>query len=154
LTEADGRWPVGAPTALRFIVVGLAATVTYAVCAIALNRSLGELGAVKIHLIAFAVSLLVSYLGHHQFTFSLRGRHEFYLPRFVFVTACLLLASTAMTYVCDRVLRFDATAIAVGVSIFYPIASYLANLLWTFRADPGAGRDASGGDSRRGGARS
>lgn len=143
-----------APITLRFIVVGLAATATYAACAITLNRSLAEWGAVTIHVIAFAVSLVVSYLGHHQFTFGLRGRHKFYLPRFVFVTACLLLASTAMTYVCDRVLQLDGTAIAVGVSIFYPVASYLANLLWTFRADPSAGRRAAGRDSRHRGARS
>ncbi len=118
---------------LRFVVTGVAATATYlALTVLLMARPLG-LEPVVASAVASLVSILVSYAGHHRYTFERRGRHDFYFPRFAAVTAALFALSTAAMYVFTRVVPADPDVVATAIALAYPPASYLLNLLWVFR---------------------
>ena len=78
----------------RFAVVGLVATGVYFGITAGLGSRVVGMEPVTASTLGFLVSVLVSYLGHHRFTFRVSGRHGFYLPRFLFVTLSLFFLST------------------------------------------------------------
>src|SRR4051794_33508056 len=74
----------------RFGLVGLAATASYLVTAIALPlQSWSPIDPTEAALMASIISVTVSYFGHHRITFRQLGDHGFFLPRFVFVSVML-----------------------------------------------------------------
>jgi len=119
-------------TLVRFGAVGVAATLTYFMITVVLGRPAIGLEPVAANTIGVAVSLVVSYLGHHSFTFQLRGDHDIYFPRFMIVTAALFALSTAAMAIGRYTLGLDHTTVTGAIAVGYPVASYLLNLLWTF----------------------
>jgi putative flippase GtrA len=120
------------PELLRFGAVGITSTVTYfAVTAIAGNAPF-LLDPVLANVLGFCVSILVSYLGHHAFTFKIKGTHGVYAPRFLASTAMLFVLATGMMAALRYWLQLDHTLSTAAVAVTYPIASYALNALWAF----------------------
>jgi len=118
---------------LRFIVTGIVATATYFATTLLLMAQPFGVEPVIASVLAFATSILVSYAGHHRYTFERSGRHGFYFPRFVAVTTVLFVLSTLGMYVFTRVIHTDPVYVTIAITAAYPIASYLLNLFWVFR---------------------
>ena len=121
---------------LRFGAVGAVATLSY--------LAIATLGAIAFrlrpdlnNLLAWSVSVIVSYLGHNHYTFQVGGGHQRYLPRFLFASAALGLASVVLTHVGAGTFGLSAFAIAFIVSLAYPVMSLLINMLWVFVGKPG-----------------
>jgi putative flippase GtrA len=118
---------------LRFILIGIGATATYFGITVLLISSPIQLEPVLASAIASTVSILVSYIGHHRYTFNRQGRHDFHFPRFIAVTTFLFLSSTMAMYVYSHVVPTEPLYVASAIAVAYPIASYLLNLLWVFK---------------------
>jgi putative flippase GtrA len=116
----------------RFGAVGLAATVGYFAITAGLGHMRVGFDPIVAHVLGISASLLVSYWGHHRFTFRADGAHAFYLPRFLLVTGFLFLLSTAAMAFGRYGLALDHTLVTAGIAVGYPLASYLLNALWTF----------------------
>lgn len=114
----------------KFNIVGLLATGSYFVAGMALAYAL-TLSALSVHLIAFAVSLAVSYCGHTWFTFGVSGTR--YLMRFAIVTGLLFVASTGLTVGLARIFALPNTWLVVIVTVTYPVLSFVIHSLWTFK---------------------
>jgi len=121
-----------AARAFRFGVVGIAATVAYLGLVNLLAVPVGPLTPFHAHLVALCISISVSYLGHHAFTFARKGRHRVYFSRFAAITALLFVLSSVLAYVCDAMLHLSAAVISLTITVLYPAASYLLHTLWTF----------------------
>jgi putative flippase GtrA len=126
-----GTWP-DIKLLGRFGAVGLIATVSYFAITAGLGHSAIGFDPVVAHVLGTSASLLVSYAGHHRFTFRADGAHAFYLPRFLLVTGILFLLSTAAMAFGRYGLGLDHTLVTAGIAVGYPIMSYLLNALWTF----------------------
>ncbi|WP_448203921.1 GtrA family protein [Azospirillum sp. sgz302134] len=120
--------------ALRFALVGVAATATYYIVTVGLSDGWTgvRLPASVANLIGFAVSLALSYVGHHRFTFGKTSRHDHYLPRFVAVSLTLAALSTGAVHLMTGLFGVPAAVSAGIVALCYPPASYALNTLWAF----------------------
>lgn len=118
--------------AIRFGVVGLTATAAYLALVNLLAVPVGPLAPFPAHLVALSSATVLSYAGHHSFTFRRKGGHGLYLSRFTLVTAGLFLFTSAVAFACDRWGHYPASVISVVVAILYPATSYLVHCLWTF----------------------
>lgn len=118
---------------LRFALVGVAATATYFAVAMLLIGSRAGFDPVLASALASGTATLVSYAGHHRYTFVRKGRHRFYFPRFVAITGALFLLSTMAMYVFTHMIPIDPRYVAGAITVSYPIASYVLNFLWVFK---------------------
>ncbi len=118
---------------LRFALVGVAATATYFAVALLLIGSRASFDPVLASALASGTAILVSYAGHHRYTFARKGRHGFYFPRFVAITGALFVLSTVAMYVFTRMFPMDPRYVAGAITLCYPIASYVLNFLWVFK---------------------
>ena len=121
--------------AVRFGIVGISATLTYLVLANLLAVPLGPMTAFHAHVAAICCSILVSYTGHHAFTFARKGRHGFYFGRFAAITALLFVLTSALAYAMDADLHLPALVISIAVTVLYMAASFVLHSLWTFVAE-------------------
>ena len=55
------------------------------------------------------------------------------LPRFLFVTLSLFFLSTLGMGASRHLWHLDHTLVSAGIAMYYPVANYLLNCLWTFR---------------------
>lgn len=115
-------------------MVGIAATATYLVATLLLLSPSLRVEPVLASALASGISTLVSYAGHHSYTFERTGDHGFYFPRFIAVTVSLFLLSTMGMYFFTHVIPTDPSYVAIAITVTYPVASYLLNLLWVFKA--------------------
>lgn len=117
----------------RFNIVGILATGSYFLIGMVLSAST-ELGPLPIHLAAFLISVVVSYLGHAYFTFNLSGMR--YVIRFVSITILLFAASTILTVVMSETFKLSELWTVTAVTVTYPLLSFLLHAFWTFREPP------------------
>ena len=117
---------------VRFGIVGIAATATYLAVAILLP-AIGAASPATAALVASGVSVFVSYFGHHTFTFARKGRHDFYLPRFLLQWMVLTGAASLGTYVLTDILAMNYRLAAVLVALAYAASSFVANNIGVFR---------------------
>lgn len=125
---AAGFGGLGA-TAVRFGAVGLSATVIYFVLGWCLNRA--GLVIEWASLMALGITLFYSYWAQKRFTFAVTGRHRRFGPRFAVATAVLVAGSQLVVWALDEAGLPPAQAL-LGVSVFYPVASFLIHTFWTF----------------------
>lgn len=118
---------------VRFAAVGIVTTALYFAITAGLGGARVGLEPITASTIGFIVSIAASYVGHHRFTFRADGQHGWYLPRFLFVMLSLFALSTLAMAVCRHVLELDHLTVSAGISVAFPVASYLLNWLWTFR---------------------
>jgi putative flippase GtrA len=124
---------------IRFGLVGGLATLTYLAVSIGAVKLL-ELRPSIASIIAIACGFVVSYVGHHQFTFRLTGRHHVHLPRFgVMQTTIFVVVGGLSTYLLEKQVA-DPTVVSVMVAIAWPMISFVVAQLWVFK------RGASGTD--------
>jgi putative flippase GtrA len=114
-------------------VTGIVATATYFAAALLLMAPPMRLEPVMASALASAISIAVSYAGHHSYTFERNGHHGVYLPRFIAVTVSLFLLSTLGMYVFTRAIPTDPFVVTIAITALYPVASYLLNLMWVFK---------------------
>lgn len=122
----------GAARLFRFGIVGVAATIVYFTVATLLGRPPIDMDPVKANAVGVAASLLISYIGHHRFTFRVSGDHGYYLTRFLIMTTLLFILSSGIMALLRYVWKIDHTVATAGIAVGYPIVSYILNLAWTF----------------------
>lgn len=115
---------------IRFGVVGVIATTTYFLMGQGLNYTT-TLNALQIHVVAFAVSIIISYLGHAHFTFGISGRQP--MIRFVVISVVLFCASSGLTVMLSDRLGISNAWIVTVITIVYPVCSFLLHRFWTFK---------------------
>ena len=120
-----------APRGARFAAVGAFATLTYLAVA-SFGAVVMALTPMVNNVLAWTISIAVSYFGHNYFTFQAGGNHMRYMPRYLVVTAFLFIATALLTHIGETVLELSPLTIAVVVSLAYPVLSVLMNMIWTF----------------------
>lgn len=118
---------------LRFNLVGWAATGAYLGIGLALGLQ-ANADPMTVHLIAFPVSIVVSFLGHAYFTFRRSGVH--YIFRFAATTLVLFLVSSAVTYLLTESYEASSALTVTVVTFGYPILSFILHAAWTFAPSP------------------
>lgn len=118
---------------LRFGLVGIAATAAYLGLGLLLIET-GFLPLVIGNALAFTAAVLVSYLGHHRFTFRADGEHGFHFPRFVAITVTLFLASNMLLLAAVERFALRPVVGMLLVAVLYPLASFALHNAWTFPA--------------------
>lgn len=74
--------------------------------------------------IAFSIAIAFSYLGHHQFSFGVSGRHHVYGLRFILVSAILVAATFLLTSALHLINGLDHRLIVAIVAASYAATSY------------------------------
>ena len=120
--------------AFRFGVVGVIAAGVYLAVFNLVAAPIGPLPGFAANLAALSVSILVSYFGHHAYTFRLAGEHVFHFTKFAIVTAILIVLSTVVAYLCDRYGHYPPYVTSLVIVVLYPCLSYVTHCLWTFGA--------------------
>lgn len=116
----------------RFIAVGLGCTALYFV--VAFGLLFAQINVVAAHVVAYLVSLAVSYGAQKIVTFRIRGQHRAAAPRFLMATALITALQFLAVIGLNRLGADDRVTIAAS-GAFYVAASFLVHALWTF-ADP------------------
>ena len=115
---------------IRFGVVGVAATATYFCTGFGLSH-FSTFSALQIHLSAFVVSVVVSYVGHAYFTFGVSGKKP--MLRFAGITGILFGASSLLTVILTELFAVSRFWNVVVITITYPVCSFLLHRFWTFK---------------------
>ena len=122
---------------MRFGIIGVCATGVYYVTALLGLRA--QLTVEISHVLAFAVSIVVSYLGQKMFTFRVRGEHRRSAWRFAIATG--VIAGTQFLVVLGlQKLALDPAVLFAISSVYYPIASFFVHSFWTFRSKSGVAK--------------
>ena len=114
----------------RFGLIGVLATAVHMTVALVLNVGLG-VAPQAANLAAFATAFVVSFLGHHSFSFRSTQRRSRTLPRFVVAAGSGYLASAALLAQLEATSLPTATSLIVSAGVI-PAVSYLVNKYWVF----------------------
>ncbi|ADZ68892.1 GtrA family protein [Polymorphum gilvum] len=126
-------------TAGRFVVVGLIATATHAGVALALLW-LGVLPAFPANVIAFLVAFLVSFTGHHVWSFPGTGDAARRMRRFFLLAlAGFLVNSGALAAWLEWTPWPDSLGILVAIAVV-PAVTFLGARLWAFAGSAPSGQ--------------
>jgi len=117
--------------ALRFGVVGIAATLGYLAIAAGLEY-LTDLPAPLINAIGLGASLLLSYVGHYYFTFAARSSHVEKGTLFALTTVAIVASAMAVQWLVQQA-STSPYASYLAVTLWYPLASFVGHNLVTFR---------------------
>jgi putative flippase GtrA len=82
---------------------------------------------------SFVVAFWVSYFGHNYFTYRKKGRHARYWPRFAIGALGVFAFMTGVTAFAENILELDPRLVVAGTAVLYPVVSFVASQLWTFR---------------------
>lgn len=115
---------------VRFGIVGISATITYFCTGMALSY-LTALHPLVVHVLAFLISLAVSYLGHAHFTFGVAGTR--YVIRYAIITGVLFAASSLLTVIQTQIFSLSSSLNVTIITFIYPIFSFLLHRFWTFK---------------------
>lgn len=118
--------------ALRFLVVGAAATVLQYAILIALVRSAG-VNAVVASTLGFAVSMWLNYVLNRRYTFASDRPHAQALPRFIATALCGLALNAVGMYVLVSLLRLNYLLAQVIVTVVVTVWNFAINRWWSFR---------------------
>lgn len=108
-----------------FGLVGLLATLTYALCALLFER-LG-MGAVAASFLAYLAGMALSYSGHRRLTFASSRPHAEAIPRFIAVNMFGLGVSLALPWLLTVRLGLPSIVAVMAASILVPMASYIGH---------------------------
>ncbi len=125
----DGAWSLRLS---RFLLIGGASTVLYAVLALALSNVEG-VGVTGASILAFGIAAVFSYVGHKYITFVSGGDHRFELPRFLVLTLLGLVVVSLLPAILCGVLDLPAAVPIVLACVFIPAVNYVVLGLWVFR---------------------
>lgn len=125
------RNPFGLLT--RFALVGVAATILYAVLALAFGRLLDSHAGAWTSLLAYGVAAVFSYLAHRAFTFASDGDRAAEIPRFIVVTATGAAISFAVPAVVQTGFGLPLAVAVLLVCLVIPLINFLVLDRWVFR---------------------
>ena len=118
---------------VKFGIVGVSATATHVVIALWLVEGAG-IAPCWGNLAACSIALFVTYIGNHQWTFAVEGRHGHTLPRFLLVaTLGLGLNQGTVVLVVDG-LGWDYRIALALVVTAVPAITFTLNRGWALRA--------------------
>lgn len=124
------------PKAGRFIVVGIAGTLTYCVVTLVLSSPWMAWPMAVASVAGFVVSLVVSYAGHAKFTFAVRDdRHGRFGPRFLCASVGLAVLCSGLAQALVSGLGLNPAVVTGLIAVMYPGASFLMHSIWSF-AEP------------------
>ena len=116
----------------RFVLIGLASTVLYAVLAFVFAGTEG-LGATGASVLAFALAAVFSYAGHKYVTFVSDGAHRLELPRFLVLSASGLAVAIALPGLLTEMLGMPAAIPILLTCLIVPVVNYVVLGRWVFR---------------------
>lgn len=125
-------WPEIGHQGSRFIVVGIAATLTHFLTAVFLIDGLGLPSAAAANALGVVAGSSVSYAGNYFWTFRRGGSHLVRLPKFIvsYMTV-FVLSSLAMLLIAD--LGGIAYLLPlIAVVTVTPVVTFLLNRYWVF----------------------
>ncbi|RUW34111.1 MULTISPECIES: GtrA family protein [unclassified Mesorhizobium] len=117
----------------RFAVIGGAATLVYALCALLLSGGGRALSATSASVIAYVIAGVFSYAGHKYFTFVSAGAHRFELPRFLLLNAMGLAIAAALPGLLTGRLGMPAAVPVLLTCVAVPLVNYIMLGRWVFR---------------------
>lgn len=127
---------------LGFALVGLSATGVHVAVGLILVWS-GLFGAFFANVLAFSVAFMVSYFGHHRFSFRSTAQHRSAMPRFLAVAAFGLALNQAIVFGMVDLghLRYELALVVIVGTV--PAVTYVLSRIWAFAGstparEPGA----------------
>lgn len=118
---------------LRFALVGVSATLLYAVLAILFDQLAGHIMSQSaLSLAAFALSAVYSYCAHKFITFSSSGSYRIEVPRFTAVTATGASVSLILPVLAENWLELPMYVTVAAVCILIPMVNFVALNFWVF----------------------
>ena len=82
--------------------------------------------------LSFGISLTLSYVGHHRFTYGKEGEHIVYIPRFATTTVILLIVSNVAAYVLIDRGAHNYLIASAAIAVIYPVGSLMLNTFFVF----------------------
>ena len=116
---------------IRFGLVGIAATLVYAMVSAVANERLA-MTPVLASIIGQTASMGVSYFGHSLFSFRVKTNHQTYLWRFLIIAALTFALNGAVTWLIADILKLSPRVAIATVTILIPIVNYIFNRFWVF----------------------
>jgi putative flippase GtrA len=116
----------------RFVLIGIASTVLYAVLAFVFAPMEG-LDATGASVLAFAFAAAFSYAGHKYVTFVSGGAHRLELPRFVVLSASGLAVASLLPAVLSGFFGLPVAVPILLACITIPAVNYVVLGKWVFR---------------------
>ena len=116
---------------LRFGAVGAAASATHVAVALILIEQVG-LPIMTANGLAFAVAVLLSYIGNHSWTFVRSGNHEHHLPRFIAVSLAGFAVNQAIVFATVRLAGLPYIVGILVVIVVVPALTFLLSRSWAF----------------------
>ncbi|MER8499629.1 GtrA family protein [Mesorhizobium sp. M0208] len=117
----------------RFLIIGLGATLLYALLAAVF--SMGDAVSMRpasASVLAYAIAAVFSYAGHKYFTFVSSGAHRFEAPRFFVLTLLGLAVSFLLPAVLSGILGLQAQIPIVLTCLVIPLVNYVMLRHWVF----------------------
>lgn len=121
--------------AIRFLMVGLAATGTHFVVLALLYQGL-NFGILSATFLAFAVSFLLSYTAHYHFTFKSTGDHKTGIAKFLVSSGIGLLWNLLLMYVLVEKFAVNYVIAFVLMSVVVAMNSFVLGKIWVFAKQP------------------
>lgn len=118
-----------------FGVVGVAATLTHVLIALALE-GWADLEPLVANLIGYCSGIGVSYLGHARLTFGAPSRDAAQFARFLAVTLFALGLNQLIVWICVHRIGWPFWAALTAVVRLVPGPTFLLAKLWAFRRAP------------------
>ncbi|EFO33499.1 putative GtrA family protein [Roseibium sp. TrichSKD4] len=137
MTEKDARTSrlrSEAATASRFALVGIAATLTHSVVALAALQS-EMFGAYGSNILGFIVAFVVSFAGHNFWSFKPRRHHGTTgrrMARFLLIAVMGFLANNVVLTACLQFTNWPATVGLIFSIAIVPVLSFLGSRFWAF----------------------
>ena len=116
----------------RFVLIGIASTVLYAVLAFAFARMEG-MGTTGASVLAFALAAVFSYAGHKYVTFVSGGAHRLELPRFLALTAVGLAVVSLLPAILSGLFSLPTAVPILLACVVVPAVNYAVLGKWVFR---------------------
>lgn len=127
---------------MRFGAVGIAATATHVILALAAHGLFGATPALA-NLAGFGGAFAVSYMGNRGWTFESRAPHRQTLGRFLAVSLFGLALTQSIVHVMTGHFGLPFAVSMAGVVCVVPVANFVAARAWAFAPAAGtAGREA------------
>lgn len=117
---------------VRFALVGIGATVLYALLALAFESRLA-MSPVAASVLAYAVAAIFSYCGHKFVTFMSDGAHRQELPRFVLLTVTGFGVASALPYLFANLLGQPSWVPVLLTCVLIPMVNLIVLDRWVFR---------------------
>lgn len=113
----------------RFALIGVGATLLYAVLALLMSDALPPVPA---SLAAYAVATAFSYLGHKFVTFVSEGAHRTEMPRFLVLTLAGFGIATALPAVLTSMLGWPPAIAVLLTCVLVPAVNFFVLDRWVF----------------------